>query len=395
MYKVAATYGHARGQYEYALCLLQGTGVSNTCEQAYDASNEEVEEAIQFLCRSSTKGFYGPSYTYLAKTLIDIAEKLHGTVYAVGKSPIPRVLQMLALGMECPYGISDALRDETSKLIKHYENSKNKCSNCGMTGSQTHPLRICTMCGCVAYCSNVCQKRDYRDGHKFDCCSKNDLFNFQSLRLTLPWVSKSGWKREGVQLPQLSNHTEERSLMQMVKDETDEVYGEENQDYDDYVLANLMLRMRQNIEMFLNRESQNSNSPSILKQQIDIFAESIAEYPGQQDFIEAMEAVRKLGNSAAHGPKLECNKLVQLECEKAVREYRLQKERFEKYRERKTKDSIDTVKDLIATKVWKDDIRDISGPMVLWVGVLLVLLDRKGKGVKKIKQGKARQRKVM
>ena len=116
-----------------------------------------------------------------------------------------------------------------------------------------HPLRTCGICGVVAYCSNVCQKKDYRDGHKFDCCSSKSLVDFKSVRLTLPWVSKVGWKGGVDELPTLCN-TGGRSLVQMVEDETDELYGEEDQDYDQYSMNNLMFQMRKNLETYLQKE---------------------------------------------------------------------------------------------------------------------------------------------
>jgi len=119
----------------------------------------------------------------------------------------------------------------------------------------------------------------------------------------------------------------------MVEDETDELYGEENQDYDEHILRNLMLRMRQNLETYLGRELKNNNSSSILQHQINAFSKRIHAYPGCKDFIESMDVIRMLGNSAAHSSNLDCNQLVQAECEKAVFEYRVQKEKFERHEE--------------------------------------------------------------
>lgn len=298
------------------------------------ASNDNIEEGLNYLCKASEEGFYAPSYTTLAKTLIAIAEKAYGTVYAVGKSPLPRVIQILTLAMDCPrgYGTSQTWEDETSKLLEYYESSKNKCSTCGEEGSETHPLRLCRTCSAVAYCSKVCQKKDYRDGHKFDCCRHEDLFDFQSLKMTLPWVSTVGWKKgNAVDMPYLCN-SGERSLVQIVEDETDELYGEDDEDYDEYVLTNLMFRMPKNLETYLNQKLlDNTNKTPNLQDQVSSFAKNIKEYPGCEDFIQSMNTIRKLGNNASHSSKSEEQKLVQIKCEEAVREYRMQKESYNKY----------------------------------------------------------------
>ena len=337
MYQIAATYGHSRGQYEYAYCLLEGIGC--TTEDEKDTNNKTItndnrEEALEFLCKVCERGFYAPAYTYLAKVLIKIAEEAYGTVYPVGKSPLPRVLQILKLGKECPYGNSQENEEEISNLIEFHQKQKLNCANCNQQGSDAYPLRYCNTCNSIAYCSKICQKRDFRDGHKFDCCSRKDLFHFQSVRQTLPWVSKAGWKRDNMHMPSLSDGTRTRNLIQMVEDETDEVYGEDDQDYDEYLLRNLMVRMRQNLETFLNREMPHNKSNPILQNQIDSFAKKYKAYPRNKSFIDAMTKMKNLANNAAHDTTLETNRLDKDKCEESVREFRRQKEDFMIYRER-------------------------------------------------------------
>ncbi|KAK1746115.1 hypothetical protein QTG54_002722 [Skeletonema marinoi] len=341
MYRVAAEFGHARGQYEYAACLISSASSADISSEGLigDAMSYEdtMEEALQYLCKASEKGFYSPSYTAFAKVLAELAEKAHGTVFSVGRSPIPRVAQILNVAMDTTrprYGSSQEWEDETSKLLEHYECRKNQCSSCGQEESEARPLRLCGTCHSVAYCSKVCQKRDYRDGHKFDCCPRQELFNFQSLRYALPWVSKDGWKKIGQDLPQLSS-TGERSLMKMIEDDTDELYGEDDQDVDEAVLVNFMFRMRKNLETYLHQELnlQVAKSPKMqtLKSKIDMFSKNLQDFPGREDFISAMHQVRILGNDAAHTSD---SKLVQAECEQAVYDYRSQKDKYEQYRER-------------------------------------------------------------
>ena len=62
-----------------------------------------------------------------------------------------------------------------------------------------------------------------------------------------------------------------------------------------------------------------------------MFSKTLQDYPGRKNFINAMDKVRIFGNDAAHNSD---RKLVQAECEHAVDDYRSQKEKYEKYRER-------------------------------------------------------------
>ena len=128
MYEIAATYGHARGQHECALCLLRGndTEVHHRDDNNDDlgVSNNKNEKAIQLLCKACENGFYAPSYTLLAKA-----------VYAVGKRPLSRVRQILRLAKDCPYGTSQSWEDETLTQLEKYGQVNEKCSNCVEKGS--------------------------------------------------------------------------------------------------------------------------------------------------------------------------------------------------------------------------------------------------------------------
>jgi hypothetical protein len=134
--------------------------------------------------------------------------------------------------------------------------------------------------------------------------------------------------------------------MQMVEDDTDEVYGEQELHYDEHLFTQLMLRMHINLETFLERnlkkgESRDGNhalQSSVatedkagdafnltLTRRIDAFSKYSC---ANQDFIKAMHKIRELGNTAAH-----CSSdkpgLSQEECEDAVRDYRRHKEKYE------------------------------------------------------------------
>jgi tetratricopeptide (TPR) repeat protein len=336
VYAVAAVGGHPRGEYEYANILLNETSTKN------EFDHENTEKALKVLCGSSRKGFHAPSYTLLVKTLVDIFQKDHGTVYVTGKSPLPRILQILRLALKSehfygfPYYSIERRQweKETSDLLELYEKSLTKCSNCGQKGSQENPLRFCEGCdGSVAYCSNICQRRDFRDGHKFDCCSPKHLFDFDSLRVTLPWVSTSGSKRhENDPLPRLRGRTG-RSLLQMVEDDTDEIYGEEDQDYDETILHNMMFRMRKNLETYLSKELNDFSTNKNLHSKIIDFGKKYQNHYSEcANLVKAMHFIRELGNNAVHYNDIEEKKLTQKECEYVVQSYRDEKERYEKFK---------------------------------------------------------------
>ena len=43
------------------------------------------------------------------------------------------------------------------------------CCRCKMSLSKTE-VKLCNGCGCMAYCLDVCQKKDWMNGHKLPCC---------------------------------------------------------------------------------------------------------------------------------------------------------------------------------------------------------------------------------
>lgn len=336
VYSVAAFGGHPRGEYEYAKFLL-----NETSTKEYD--HENTEKALTVLCRSSKRGFHVPSYTLLVKTLVKTFETQYGTVYVTGKSPLPRILQILRLALRSEhfYGFSDhsierrQWEKETLDLLKMYEESLTKCSKCGQKGTEENPLRFCEGCDkSVAYCSNICQRRDFRDGHKFDCCSPKYLFDFELLRLTLPWVSTRGSKRhENDPLPRLSSTTG-RSLLQMVEDDTDEIYGEKDQDYDEAVLHNMMFRMRKNLETYLSKELNDFSYKNLHGKIVDFGKKYEANYSECKKFVEAMYNIKELGNTAVHyNDSSEEEKITKMKCENVVQWYRYEKEQFEKFKE--------------------------------------------------------------
>eukprot|EP00977_Amphora_coffeiformis_P013475 scaffold3570_cov227-Amphora_coffeaeformis.AAC.9 len=354
MYKIAAVHGHARGQYEYAICLLEGIGANQdtTCEKdqqqlRHKCTNDDTTEAIEWLCKASENGFYIPSYLRLAGLLIQTVEKEYGTANLTGRSPLPRVLQILDLISDGIHGNSETVKKAAKELLERH-NLKTKCAKCGTAGSENNPLVSCDSCGVVFYCSRVCMRKDFRDGHKYDCCSQDLLFDFHSIKLSLPWSGQNGQtvvsKKPSLRGPQ------SRTLMQMVEDDTDEVYGEQELDYDEHIMIQLMLRMRINLETYLdrilkqgvvgtsdelistkNKEEKQTHSAGGDVRDLKLIKriQAFSRYPGvDEKFVNVMHKIRALGNSAAHQSP-DAAKLCHEECKNAVREYRQCKELYE------------------------------------------------------------------
>lgn len=163
------------------------------------------------------------------------------------------------------------------------------------------------------------------------------------MKAYLPWNQTEGYNGKGL-LPMLQTSSK-RSLMQMVEDDTDEIYREDELEYDEHVLAQLMLRMRQNLEIFLGQALENDFGTAYsdqgaycardvrnrnLKHHIDIFAKLPDATPA---FVDIMHKIRDIGNTAAHRSPSD-PKLSQEECEEVVRMYRCQKETYESKRQR-------------------------------------------------------------
>ena len=347
MFQMAAEFGHHRGQYEYAVCLIEGIGKNSEEEEQKEhvCTKEETTEAIKWLCKASENGYYVPSYVKLAKLLIEMYEEEYGTASLLpGRSVLPRALQILLLVEDGKYANSESVRKEAADLLERYD-SFQMCANCGDTGSENNPLDRCETCGVTSYCGRICARRHFRDGHRIDCCPRAKLFDFHSIQLRLPW--RKAMRCDGLSTLPVLQATQSRNLRQMVDDDTEEIYGEQEMDYDEHLLAQFMIRMRINLETYLERNMKNSqfadgtygveSSHKVaetragdarnlnLKKQIDTFA----KYCGvDQDFINAMHKIREYGNTAAHNSPNEAE-LIQKECEDAVRKYREQKEKYE------------------------------------------------------------------
>lgn len=359
MFQVAATYGHAKGQYYYAHALLEEHAYSQkkiVHENGSLTHYDDVTEAIEWLCKASQKGFYCPSYFLLAKTLIEVAEKVYGDARINGKSPLPRALQMLSLVKEGGYGCSSDVVNQAQELTDRYNNCQKKCCNCGAIGNESLPLITCPGCGVLAFCSNMCRKRYFRYGHKFDCCSRDRIFDFHQIKcVLLPWIKKDGPIDEEIFLtPPVSDR---RSLTEMVEDDTDATYGDEELEYDEHIITQLMLRMRKNLEKYLGRaisaeKETNHENRSIspenrrnlaLTKQIDLFSKANSSLVSKE-FVDAMHKIREYGNRAAHySPNDQTLEIV--ECEEAVRVYIKHKEDYERMKNEKARVDVIDQKD--------------------------------------------------
>eukprot|EP00526_Cylindrotheca_closterium_P005123 CAMPEP_0113648144 /NCGR_PEP_ID=MMETSP0017_2-20120614/25518_1 /TAXON_ID=2856 /ORGANISM="Cylindrotheca closterium" /LENGTH=642 /DNA_ID=CAMNT_0000560309 /DNA_START=111 /DNA_END=2040 /DNA_ORIENTATION=+ /assembly_acc=CAM_ASM_000147 len=360
-FQVAAIFGHAQGQYEFAKLLLKGLGKDSNetvPSEAEVVSNEEMTEAIEWLCKASVQGYYIPSYTLLAQTLIQISEKTYGTPALAGKSHIPRAIQILNLVETGEYGNSNEVKKEAEELLARY-NCTTQCSNCGAMGSESNPLLACNRCNVTMYCSKICQRKDYRQGHKFDCCDHKQLFDFHSIKIKLPWINSQD-SQERKALPMLQALSK-KTLSEMVDDDTDEIYGEEELDYDEFLLSQLMLRMRKNLETYLDRTLGNPGTSLNLEKKIKAFAARETNLSEARSFVHAMQEIRRLGNDAAHRSP-NSPKPSQQECDEAVRDFRKQKQDYEIVRSRAEQrkpsiSEVSTVQDNTAAQNTTDNLQ--------------------------------------
>lgn len=188
---VAAELGHTEGQYRYARYLLEGTGRSwmwhlNPNEQ------DEKRQAIKYLCQAAEHG-HVEAVVLLAQTLLDQAREQYQSLHVVGFSPLPRVIKMLRLHdtdvtpQKCRQRIQEIL-DKQCKANK-------RCAACGEPSRRTK--FVCVQCKAVHYCSKDCQRKDFRDGHKFDCCSDDKLYDDDAMfrifpkRVYLPFFAET------------------------------------------------------------------------------------------------------------------------------------------------------------------------------------------------------------
>jgi hypothetical protein len=52
---------------------------------------------------------------------------------------------------------------------------KTHCNSCGVVGSDTITLLVCSGCQCVAYCNVDCQRAHWKSGHKKVCKQRQEL----------------------------------------------------------------------------------------------------------------------------------------------------------------------------------------------------------------------------
>ncbi|KAL3909359.1 MAG: hypothetical protein SGILL_008117, partial [Bacillariaceae sp.] len=118
------------------------------------------------------------------------------------------------------------------------------------------------------------------------------------------------------------------SLARLVDDATDSIRAGQDEDYDSERLAQLMLKMRRNVELYIARTGLAVDTKVPLKTRIQKFAIASA---APKNFIDAMESIRELGNTAAHQLEIEgCEELDQLACREAVSTFISQMTKFQR-----------------------------------------------------------------
>jgi hypothetical protein len=201
IFKIAALGGHVVGQYEYAQCILQSFRTEARSWSFRMLCGDEqicqsLKEAIQYLCKAAENGFYPKANVLLARTLIETAEAMDpkGRADSVGSSPLPRAWQLLRLAGEnrdrskiVPFlaGEEEILDEQIKQLRVPYQHLNTQCVNCGEAPTEFAPLITCLHCRVVHYCSQLCRKEDFRNGHRFDCCTRDTLFRFDMIEKTL------------------------------------------------------------------------------------------------------------------------------------------------------------------------------------------------------------------
>ena len=340
--RVAAEYNHAEGQVEYAKCLLNEAErerlslwhYASSIVSKYDNQHASKMEAIKWLCKACQNGHYFPSYILLAKLLIEIAEKNNGgRADCVGRSPIPRAFQMLELaerhsGTFRRRSINDREKtlQEIQDILDQYEFTRTQCANCGQPNTEMNPLIACSTCRVVHYCSKLCLKRHYRDGHRIDCCSQRLLFRYDLIEKHFGYrvddTHENGATGNVVDGDHDGQHDAGKTLSRLVEDVTDEVHFGEDEDYDSERLAQQMQKTRRNLEQYVAQFSDSvtdtANTKIPLRQRIKLLVDGNYISP---ELTSAMDMIRTLGNEAAHQLEVKSGRLDYKKCREAVLDF--------------------------------------------------------------------------
>ena len=73
--------------------------------------------------------------------------------------------------------------------IDHIARICRKCAGCGCNAAPSVPVRLCSGCKCVGYCSTECQHAAWRDGHKAACPILSEM---RSLPVNVATALESG-----------------------------------------------------------------------------------------------------------------------------------------------------------------------------------------------------------
>ena len=111
---------------------------------------------------------------------------LHSLLEIPGKSPIPqsRFWAFSSLKHKPLNGYDEAIRETAEHFIESSEERlKVRCAGCDHIDEDGFEFK-CSRCKSAFYCSNRCQKRHWKLGHKLDCCDLSSVYvNLKLLKI--------------------------------------------------------------------------------------------------------------------------------------------------------------------------------------------------------------------
>lgn len=129
---------------------------------------EEVELGLYWYEKAAEQGDAN-SQTQLAILMITRAERVYGSCFYPGYSPIPQAYRWNCRALK-------GGKTNGSGLAQVFENTFfSSCSCCGRSQQESNARFLqCSKCKACKYCSKTCQKRHHRDGHQLDCCDHDE-----------------------------------------------------------------------------------------------------------------------------------------------------------------------------------------------------------------------------
>ncbi|KAL7547406.1 hypothetical protein ACHAWF_010716 [Thalassiosira exigua] len=122
-----------------------------------------------YLGQSASKGDVD-AYYFLARSLFNLTKHAYeGRVSLPGHSCIPKVLYWARKAE-----LEGQDMDDAAELVSTLERQTwSQCEYCIKSASSvSQPLKACSKCKAVRYCSKECQVQHWKEGHKIDCKTK-------------------------------------------------------------------------------------------------------------------------------------------------------------------------------------------------------------------------------